>query len=396
MTVKKAFGKIHLWFGLVSGLVVFIVCLTAAVWAFSPEIEDWTQAYRHVKKESKPFLSVTALKTIAEKELPGKKTNRIAFNGADKAVTADFYGEGYYQTVFINPYNGAVQKTKDNQHDFFGLVITGHYTLWLGNVGGEIVKWGTLIFLIMLVTGIVLWWPRNRAARKQRFKVKWKASPKRLNYDLHNVLGFYASWIVLFAALTGLVWTFDWLRKAEYWIGSGGESLPEYPNPIAGKNSHDRLVPNGIDSVFASKLATYGNPYYASVAFPETDSAAYSLSIYPHKRYYDGDEFYYNQFTLEEIPVSFYGQYKNANVGEKLSRMNYDIHIGNILGLPGRIAMFFAVLIGASLPVTGFYIWWGRKKKAKKPAKKAAKETLKNHRPATEVSPAISTAGKTL
>jgi uncharacterized iron-regulated membrane protein len=45
--------------------------------------------------------------------------------------------------------------------------------------------------------------------------------------------------------------------------------------------------------------------------------------------------------------------------------MNYDIHIGNILGLPGRIAMFFAALIGASLPITGFYIWWGRKRKHK-------------------------------
>ncbi|MEN2412166.1 PepSY-associated TM helix domain-containing protein [Flavobacterium mesophilum] len=40
--------------------------------------------------------------------------------------------------------------------------------------------------------------------------------------------------------------------------------------------------------------------------------------------------------------------------------MNYDIHVGSIFGLPGRIAMFFAVLIDASLPVTGFYIWWGR------------------------------------
>jgi uncharacterized iron-regulated membrane protein len=46
--------------------------------------------------------------------------------------------------------------------------------------------------------------------------------------------------------------------------------------------------------------------------------------------------------------------------------MNYDIHIGSIFGLTGRIAMFLAVLIGASLPITGFYIWWGRNNKKKK------------------------------
>jgi uncharacterized iron-regulated membrane protein len=376
MTVKKLFGKLHLWFGLASGLVVFIVCITAAIWAFSPEIEEWTQPYRHVAKQEKPFLPVTQLQQIAEKQMPGKKTNRVIFNGNDKSAVADFYGEGYYYTIFMNPYNGTVLKKKDNRGDFFGVVITGHYTLWLGEVGGQIVKWGTLIFLIMLITGIVLWWPRNKAARKQRFSIKLKASPKRLNYDLHNVLGFYASWILVCAALTGLVWTFDWLRSAEYWLGSGGKTMPEYPEPLSIKNEKETLVLNGIDSVFAVNLAQYNNPYYAAVGFPSGDSASYNISIYPKKRYYDGDDYYFNQYTLQEIPVNFYGQYKNANGGERLSRMNYDIHIGNILGLPGRIAMFLAVLIGASLPITGFYIWWGRNKANKKKTKKEDRKSV--------------------
>ena len=61
-----------------------------------------------------------------------------------------------------------------------------------------------------------------------------------------------------------------------------------------------------------------------------------------------------------------YGKYADANGGEIASRMNFDIHIGSIFGLTGRIAMFIAVLIGASLPITGFYIWWGRNNKKKK------------------------------
>jgi uncharacterized iron-regulated membrane protein len=63
-------------------------------------------------------------------------------------------------------------------------------------------SWGTyvvgipvLIFVFMLISGIILWWPKNKAARKQRFSFKWKnvKNWKRKNYDLHNVLGFYAS-----------------------------------------------------------------------------------------------------------------------------------------------------------------------------------------------------------
>ncbi len=78
----------------------------------------------------------------------------------------------------------------------------------------------------MLVSGIVLWWPRNKARRKSSFRIKLDASPKRLNYDLHNVLGFYACWIVVFAAFTGLVWSFTWMAQAEFWVFSGGKKRP--------------------------------------------------------------------------------------------------------------------------------------------------------------------------
>ncbi|MCK7554360.1 PepSY domain-containing protein [Chitinophaga sedimenti] len=49
--------------------------------------------------------------------------------------------------------------------------------------------------------------------------------------------------------------------------------------------------------------------------------------------------------------------------------MNYDIHVGAIGGLTGKFIAFFASFICASLPVTGFLVWWGRRKK--KPAAKS-------------------------
>jgi len=61
---------------------------------------------------------------------------------------------------------------------------------------------------------------------------------------------------------------------------------------------------------------------------------------------------------------------KDKNFGEKVVGANYDIHVGSILGLPTKIIAFIVSLITASLPVTGFLIWWGRRKKAKKPVQK--------------------------
>lgn len=70
----------------------------------------------------------------------------------------------------------------------------------------------------------------------------------------------------------------------------------------------------------------------------------------------------FDQFTGELLKTTTFDE---KNAGEKLRAMNYDIHTGTIMGMPGKILAFIASLISASLPVTGFYIWWGRKKKIK-------------------------------
>jgi uncharacterized iron-regulated membrane protein len=55
--------------------------------------------------------------------------------------------------------------------------------------------------------------------------------------------------------------------------------------------------------------------------------------------------------------------FATMNNGEKIVALNYDLHVGSIAGLPGKTFAFLASLIAASLPLTGFYIWWGRKNK---------------------------------
>ncbi len=66
---------------------------------------------------------------------------------------------------------------------------------------------------------------------------------------------------------------------------------------------------------------------------------------------------------------SYAGTFKDAKLADKIVRMNYDIHVGAVLGIPGKLLAFFGSLIAASLPVTGFIIWWGRRKKTKATAK---------------------------
>jgi len=104
------------------------------------------------------------------------------------------------------------------------------------------------------------------------------------------------------------------------------------------------------------------------VHYTANDSSAVAAGANPDaSTYWKTDYRYFDQNSLEEIPVtSLYGRYKNASVADKMARMNYDVHVGAVLGLTGKIFAFFASLIAASLPITGFYIWWGKKHKKKR------------------------------
>jgi uncharacterized iron-regulated membrane protein len=363
-------GFIHLWLGLASGLVFFIMALTGAVYCFQPEISKLTQSYLAVKKEERSYLPVSQLKEIPARQLPGKKPTRIIYKDRDESVAVHFIRRGkedYYWSVFLNPYTGEVLKVQDMDKDFFRFMLRGHMYLWLPQKTGKaVISICMILFTVMIISGIVLWWPRNRGARKTSFKVKWNASPKRLNYDLHNVLGFYASWVLVFIVATGLAWSFENVMAAEYWIFSGGKTRPK--PPVFKSHENDRVRNRAmIDSVLSSATAAYPGFEHYQLRLPETDSAAYQVMMYHDEaKFTRTDNLYFDQYTGERLKPLNWGLYEDANGGERANRMTYDIHTGSIGGLTTRILVFFAALIAASLPVTGFYIWWAKRKKPKR------------------------------
>lgn len=365
---KKWIGKLHLWLGLVSGALVVFLGITGCILAFEKEIRNLTEPWQFVEKQSRPYLPPSQLKAIAAPYLGGKPVLGLEYAGLDKVAYAAYFDTIAYSIVAMNPYTGEVLKVKDMTKDFFRIVLDGHFYLWLPHhIGRPIVSSATLVFLIMMISGIILWWPKNKAARKQRFSIKWNAKWRRVNYDLHNVLGFYMSWIGIFLAITGLVWGFDWFADATYWATSGGKSRPPHEHPVS------KLDPGGntdqvADYLWAEKIAQVKEHESLTVFFPyfETDPLEIGINHRPGT-YYKVDYYHYDRYSGEELPAtgSYAGSFEDAKLADKLVRMNYDIHVGAILGLPGKMLAFFGSLIAASLPITGFLLWRGRTKKKK-------------------------------
>ncbi|MBZ4188072.1 PepSY-associated TM helix domain-containing protein [Niabella beijingensis] len=368
---------LHLWLGLVTGLVMVVVCLCACIWVFNEEITGLLQPETKVARENKAVIPPSRLMRIADSLYPGKKAGYATYKQGNAIYLSLGEGRTGNTVLRIHPYTGAVISVKENKEgktDFFRFILNGHRFLWLPpEIGRPIVNYSTLVFVLILISGIVLWWPRRwtKAARKQSFTIKAKASFKRVNYDLHNVLGFYALLVLAVMALTGMVYGIKWYSKGLYWVTSGGHHLPEFNRGRSDSLQAGRFyTPAAVMDQCWNKVAAAhpeAEGIYYSFADIKKPASAINITIYPTAgKYYNTRSFAFDQHTGEQLkgnnPI-YDKSYTESSGAAKFRRMNYDLHVGSILGLPGKILAFFGALIGASLPVTGFLVWWGKRKK---------------------------------
>ena len=373
---KKIIRKIHLWLGMLTGPVVFIVSITGAIYAFQEEINLLLQAgvYKNVTPEAKPFLTP---EEIRQKSLDFFQREDIIY------MTATVYPKGdrativwlrdsnrKYTAIMLNPYSGEVIHSFPYNINFWAIILGLHTHLLIPVVGSHLVSISTLLFVIILISGLVLWYPKQKKHLRQRLTIKWGASPKRLNYDLHNVLGFYMSWIVIFVILTGLILSYDWMRNSVYWVATAGQS-PVKEIPVTSAIPDDPALPGGqAEKSILSIIASYSNLDNYFLKYAVDSAGYYELTLNSKEGYFYNkhDHFAIDQYTGEKLKKDLW---EDKNSGDKLLEANLNIHIGQILGFPGKVLAFFASLIAASLPVTGFLIWKGRRKQSKKVLKKS-------------------------
>lgn len=387
---KKWSAKFHLWLGLSVGLLVFVISITGAIYVFKDEVERLIRKEVIYHKEEninqKSILPIREMEKLVQKQVQEKYPIHWVDVPLDKKMSYRFnYYESdpspevwnyfqelvVYKTAYVNPFTGEVLAVYDEKYSFFNIVKFIHWSFLLkSDWGTYVVGIPTLIFFVMLITGIVLWWPKNKSASKQRFWFRWKDTTKwrRKNYDLHNVLGFYASFVAVVIAITGLFYAFTFIQMAIYFVFSGGgTTYPDFSNykteaPLALRDE------STLDKVSKTIEELYPNAY------------AYSLDLgYEHLDDHEHPNF---EIYVKHLSYSYHkssslifdensGELlhkhdpKDKNFGEKMISANYDIHVGAIFGIWTKILAFVVSLICASLPISGFLIWWGRRIKEK-------------------------------
>ncbi len=365
MGFKKQIRFLHKWLGLISGLIVFIISVTGCIFCFHDEIKDITRKeWRLVEPQNKPFVMPSVLQEKAKEILPDYKQSMVSFYGKDRSAIVYTYSDTENRYLYFNPYTGKYLKTEDPATDFFIIVEYIHLYLLLPDyIGKHIIGGATIIFILLLISGIIQWWPKRRSDIKRSFTIKWSAKWRRVNYDWHNTSGFYIAIIAAIIAITGLTFTYEWVGDGIYkTFNFGGDKALETKAPVIDttKFATNKLI--AVDRAFVETMKLQPKAEMIFITYPLQKGDLINTGAFPHTLRYDHKSNYY--FHPGDGKLIQSQPFDKKSLGLQVVEMNYGIHTGQILDLPGKIIAFIISLIAAALPVTGFVIWYGRRNKS--------------------------------
>ncbi|MCI1186316.1 PepSY domain-containing protein [Hymenobacter sp. DH14] len=412
MSPTKSFIRtIHLWLGLGTGLLIVFVCLTGSILAFEQELEHaWHPARYFVQPATTPRLQLAQLASAVQARKPKAKissfklyadptrTVEISLAGNDKGGKGGERGgpgrmgqergpdasrlpragrqnensgkggperggkpkgEGGGPRVFVNPYTAAITGELNPRDNFFKTVEQLHRGLVAGPVGKLVMGVNATIFLFILGTGLVLWWPTARKALKPRLTVKWGSGWKRLNHDFHISLGFYASLFLFIMALTGVGMSFDWVGAGINKLTHSPLKRPEPPTsaaPAAG------TAPLAADAVLALARQQAPDAETYTLQMPKEPTGSIRVAVLRPGAITENatDEAYFDQFSGRLISSQTYAQ---RPVGQRIRGLFKPVHTGAIFGWPTKLLALVIGLLGATFPITGTIMWLNRRRK---------------------------------
>ncbi|AZB08990.1 PepSY domain-containing protein [Chryseobacterium sp. G0162] len=380
--IKYMMWIIHLWLGLLSCAIVFVVCLTGCLYAFKNQIIEFTNRDKvYISKTSVQVKNPDLIQTELLKQ-NRELTSLLIPDDKERSYVIGYRENQVDKSAYYNQYTGEILGQPEvGSSRFFEIVLDIHRNLMMGNTGRQILGAGVLMFCVLLISGLILWLPKKLKFLKQGLTVMFRAKFQRVNYDLHNTLGFYTFLILFFIAVTGLYITYPWVKNGLI-ISLGGSSIDNISkDKESGEDAFGGLLEDMLqkqdekknlkDSESASidkilQLADQHLPYSAvtSIELPNKDNPRYVV-IKTNTQNFLG------MMLPDEATFDKTGNFKTKELfsakplNKQFTSLAKPLHTGEIMGLPSIILYFIVSFIGCSLPVTGFLIWWHRFRKMK-------------------------------
>lgn len=377
----RAVWRWHFIAGLVILPFVLILAVTGGIYLFKDEINDRTQAHQRFVTPAEEALPPSTLTGAALTAHPGTLKAYTPAPAPDRSAEVDILGaDGIRDTLHVNPYTaevlGSVWDSGASGSPAMHVVRKLHSLEYVGWLGNRLIEAAAGWMVLLVATGIYLWWPRGRglgttAIRATKGRPWWR--------DLHTVTGLYTGFFIVFLALTGLPWSGVWGGKFYdtayalgigmpdgYWSGTPVSTVPvgdvvdrapwimeKQPMPLSGTAEG---VPQALDAVVATVEGLGIAPGYA-VVMPGGPEGVFTASVYPddirQERVIHLDQ--YSGAVLYDAGLADLGALGWA------AEWGVSIHMGQAWGLANQLVLLAACLAMVVLCASGAVMWWKRR-----------------------------------
>ncbi|MBB3257664.1 putative iron-regulated membrane protein [Paraburkholderia bannensis] len=407
----------HFYAGLFVMPFLIVLAITGTIYCFQPQIEPLLYPHRLVvTPQESPRLPADDLLARARASQPADAKPIRAHIDTNPARSAEFVfalANGSKESVYLNPYSGDVLGTLDVDSRFMQVDRMLHRKLLLGKPGELLMELAACWTLVMIGTGVALWWPRRAsAADRKRATLRaalWPhlgATGRPFWKSLHSVIGIWLAVGALAFVVSGLPWTGSWGKQFKALAtrvnagaprGAWGGGLPLKSAPPAAPMDHsehaghdmssmpgmvmdDLPLPNVPWAVGAVRVpqspaaATHESVRFTldqvvqrmgalgvasgyDIALPSTATGVYTVSYFPSDPQRERTV-YIDQYSgriLKDIRYADYGA-----VSQVIS-YGTSLHMGRYFGLANQVICTAISLGLAALAVTGVVMWWLRR-----------------------------------
>jgi uncharacterized iron-regulated membrane protein len=345
--LRRALFQIHLWAGIGVGLLASVACLTgsAVVYKHALETHLSPSLYRTV---SAPRASADTLISRARALHPGWTLEYIdtgrTSSESDSREPWIFYlappgAEPFDRdiTAYLDPSTGRLlgqmqRSTALHPATAIDWIAELHYRLLGGNAGGVVNGIGALLLFVLCATGILIWWPGGRHWHSH-LKIHWHARWPRLNWDLHNVVGFWIALPLAVEALSGAFFCFYVPAATTLVMLLGGNVAQARQLLVPPQSVMQAVAPAPIEPLLRMSLAAHPECTLAGITLPTSATGAVLFRLAPPHAEDRGD---YVQLAFD--------QYSGKLLSDIDSRR---------LGLPIRAVLFMGPLHFGSFLDTG-------------------------------------------
>ncbi len=386
----RAVWRWHFYAGIIVAPFLAILALTGVIMLYGNSVETFLGA-KHYVAAGGERASIEDQATVAVASVPdGKLKLAVRPASPERASVFIINANGQDIVVSVDPHGPKVLDTVVKDKTWFYFASNIHGTLLLGDVGDRIQETVAGLGIVLLLSGMYMWWPRNGRGFARSFVPNLAQRGRALWKGLHASLGLYIGVVLLFFLLSGLAWTGVWGTKivqawstfpAEKWdnvplsddthAAMNHGAVKEVPWALeqtampasgshAGHHSHSAAAPVDLDSVSAlARQLGFSEQFRVNV--PQSEEGVYTISADSM----DGDTtsatgdrtVHVDRFTGNVLAEVSFADYSLAG---KAMAVGIALHQGNLGPFNTALNLAFCLSV-LFMCASGFVMWWKRR-----------------------------------